>query len=47
MTDDYKSCDNCYYARFKAYAYPCSMCVRGMERRDMWMAKREEEEDEE
>ena len=42
---DYRSCDNCYYEHFDPWAYPCSMCVRGVERRDMWEAEREEEDD--
>ena len=33
---DYKNCDNCYYELFDAESYPCSMCIRGIERKDMW-----------
>ena len=31
-----KGCDNCYYTYFDERAYPCSLCVRGIERTDMW-----------
>ena len=47
MTDGYRSCDNCYYEHFNPCAFPCSMCIRGYERSDMWKGNREAEEDEE
>ena len=31
-----KGCDNCYYSYFDEKAYPCSLCIRGIERTDMW-----------
>lgn len=31
-----KGCDNCYYSFFDERAYPCSLCIRGIERTDMW-----------
>ena len=31
-----KGCDNCYYTYFDEKAYPCSLCIRGVERTDMW-----------
>ncbi len=31
-----KGCDNCYYTYFDERAYPCSLCIRGVERTDMW-----------
>ena len=31
-----KGCDNCYYTYFDERAYPCSLCIRGIERTDMW-----------
>lgn len=34
-----KGCDNCYYEFFDARAYPCSLCIRGVERQDMWQEK--------
>ena len=39
--DDYKSCDNCYYENFDPFAYPCAMCIRGYERKELWQAKRQ------
>lgn len=33
---DYKGCDNCYYELFDSECFPCSMCIRGIERKDMW-----------
>ena len=32
-----KGCDNCYYSYFDEKAYPCSLCIRGIERTDKWM----------
>lgn len=32
-----KGCENCYYKYFDARAYPCSLCIRGIERQDRWM----------
>lgn len=34
-----KGCDNCYYESFDSKAYPCSICIRGVERQDMWKEK--------
>ena len=34
--EEYKGCDNCYYLRLDKELYPCSMCIRGMERTDKW-----------
>ena len=34
--EEHKGCDNCYYLRLDKELYPCSMCIRGMERRDKW-----------
>lgn len=34
-----KGCDNCYYEYFDEKAYPCSLCIRGIERTDKWMPK--------
>lgn len=31
-----KGCDNCYYTYFDERAYPCSLCIRGIERTDQW-----------
>ena len=31
-----KGCDNCYYTYFDEKAYPCSLCIRGIERTDQW-----------
>lgn len=31
-----KGCDNCYYIYFDEKAYPCSLCIRGIERTDKW-----------
>lgn len=36
---DEHSCQFCYYEYFNEYAYPCSMCVRGVERKDMFSPK--------
>ena len=34
-------CESCYYNYFNAMAYPCSMCIRGEERTDMFQPKME------
>lgn len=31
-----KGCGNCYYSFFDERAYPCSLCIRGIERTDQW-----------
>lgn len=31
-----KGCSNCYYGTFDGKAYPCSLCIRGIPREDMW-----------
>ena len=36
-----KGCDNCYFSYFDEKAYPCSLCIRGIERTDMWQPSRE------
>lgn len=33
------TCQFCYYEYFDGRAYPCSMCVCGEERKDMFMPK--------
>ena len=33
------SCEFCYYKRFDARAYPCSLCIFGEERTDMFQPK--------
>ena len=35
-----KGCDNCYYSYFDEKAYPCSLCIRGVERTDQWQPSR-------
>lgn len=35
-----KGCDNCYYTYFDERAYPCSLCIRGIERTDQWQPSR-------
>ena len=35
-----KGCDNCYYSYFDEKAYPCSLCIRGIERTDQWQPSR-------
>lgn len=37
--NDTKSCDTCWYEYFDERAYPCSMCIRGAVRTDMFMPK--------
>lgn len=34
--DNEKGCPNCFYENFDGKAYPCSMCIRGLKREDMW-----------
>lgn len=34
--DNDKGCVNCYYQAFHECAYPCSVCIRGKTREDMW-----------
>lgn len=34
-----RSCQFCYYEHFDANAYPCSMCVNGAMREDMYQPK--------
>ena len=38
MEDD-KGCENCFYEEFDMMAYPCAICVRGIERTDKWKPK--------
>lgn len=39
-----KGCDNCYYSWFDEKAYPCSLCVRGIERTDKWQPSKKTKE---
>lgn len=40
MTDETEhTCQFCYYEYFDGRAYPCSMCVCGEERKDMFQPK--------
>ena len=34
------SCENCYYDFVHPLAYPCSMCIMGKEREDMFKPKK-------
>ena len=36
------TCENCYYDFVHPYAYPCSMCIMGKEREDMFKPKKGE-----
>lgn len=36
MTEKEIGCDNCYYSFFDEKSYPCSLCIRGIERTDKW-----------
>ena len=40
-----KGCGNCYYSFFDERAYPCSLCIRGVERTDQWQPSRETKAD--
>ena len=40
-----KGCGNCYYSFFDERAYPCSLCIRGIERTDKWQPSRETKAD--
>ena len=40
-----KGCDNCYYTYFDEKAYPCSLCIRGIERTDQWQPSRKTKAD--
>ena len=42
---DDKGCDNCYYTYFDEKAYPCSLCIRGVERTDKWQPSRKTKAD--
>ena len=33
------TCVNCFYQYIDSKAYPCSMCVCGEERKDLWLPK--------
>ena len=35
-----RTCENCYYKYFDSKAYPCSMCIMGEERKDMFKPKK-------
>ena len=39
MDETEHTCQFCYYEYFDSRAYPCSMCVCGEERKDMFMPK--------
>ena len=45
MEEEYRSCDNCYYTYFDEKAYPCSLCIRGVERTDKWQPSRKTKAD--
>lgn len=40
-----KGCDNCYYTYFDEKAYPCSLCIRGVERTDQWQPSKKTKAD--
>lgn len=40
-----KGCDNCYYTYFDERAYPCSLCIRGIERTDQWQPSKKTKAD--
>ena len=40
MSEEYRGCENCYYMFFDGKAYPCSLCIRGVERTDQWQPNR-------
>ena len=40
-----KGCDNCYYTYFDERAYPCSLCIRGIERTDKWQPSKKTKAD--
>lgn len=40
-----KGCDNCYYSYFDERAYPCSLCIRGIERTDQWQPSKKTKAD--
>lgn len=37
--NDEKSCEFCFYECFDGRAYPCSLCIRGLERQEMFKPK--------
>lgn len=45
MTEKEIGCDNCYYSYFDEKAYPCSLCIRGVERTDMWQPSKKTKAD--
>ena len=45
MTEKEIGCDNCYYSYFDERAYPCSLCIRGIERTDQWQPSRKTKAD--
>lgn len=44
ITENEIGCDNCYYSHFDEKAYPCSLCIRGIERTDQWQPNRKTKE---
>ena len=34
-----RGCENCFYEEFDLLAYPCAICIRGIERTDKWKPK--------
>lgn len=40
-----KGCDNCYYSFVDESLYPCSLCIRGIERTDQWQPSRKTKAD--
>ena len=45
MSEIDHTCENCYYMQFDSETYPCSMCVCGAERRDMFRPIKEEHDE--
>lgn len=40
MSEIEHTCENCYYLQFDSETYPCSMCIMGKEREDMFKPKK-------
>ena len=45
MSEIEHTCENCYYLQFDSETYPCSMCVCGAERRDMFRPIKEADDE--
>lgn len=39
MNEQVHGCEFCFYECFDGRAYPCSLCIRGLERREMFKPK--------